>query len=171
MKQLFEVVSYLHTQGIVHRDLKPENILFVQKNLLDLKIIGNNYNFLRNTSLDFGLAKELQPGEVISKQEFVGTPAYMAPEIIRQIGYSFPADLWSLGVIMYTLIFGIAPFEDTIELRLLLTIQHAEWKFPEETGYVTQEAMDLIRRLLTRDPQARITAKEALSHVWFNMNL
>jgi calcium-dependent protein kinase len=96
MKLIFESINHIHSQGICHRDLKPENILFSKKDDdFSLKLI------------DFGLGKNLKESKIMN--DFVGSPYYIAPEILRG-EFDFKCDIWSAGVIMYILLSGQFPF-------------------------------------------------------------
>jgi serine/threonine protein kinase len=143
----------------IKRDIKCENILFVRNKPLQVKLI------------DFGLAKAVGADGKVSKQEFCGTPRYLAPEIINQTGYSYKVDIWSLGVVCFALLFGYLPFDDDLELRLLIKVRDGEWSFPDEDIGISEEAKDLVTKMLERDPEERILVKEAKSHPWFSVDL
>lgn len=91
-------VEYLHEMDIVHRDLKPENLLFMDKT-----------DNARLMITDFGLSKVLTSGNDVLMTA-CGTPGYVAPEVLEQIGHGKPVDIWSVGVIAYTLLCGYTPF-------------------------------------------------------------
>ncbi|CAD5222296.1 unnamed protein product [Bursaphelenchus xylophilus] len=157
MKQLFDGVSYMHSKNIVHRDLKLENILCIDDHRVCIS--------------DFGFAKQLTPGERL--KELFGTPGYLAPETLKcqmyenATGYSLEVDNWALGVIMYTLLAGHAPFYHRQQLRMMRMIQEGRFDFVADIwDSVSQDAKDLIRRMLTVDVNERITAKECLEHQW-----
>ncbi|KAI6240191.1 Phosphorylase kinase [Aphelenchoides fujianensis] len=122
MRQLFNGVSYMHSKNIVHRDLKLENVLCID----DRRVVIS----------DFGFAKQLKPNERL--KELFGTPGYLAPETLRcqmyedAVGYSYEVDNWALGVIMYTLLAGYAPFYHRQQLRMMRLIQEGKYEFAKE---------------------------------------
>ncbi len=152
---LFSAVKYLHARGIVHRDIKPENILCLDADD-DSKIIIS----------DFGLSKFATPKELMKVA--CGTLCYVAPEVLKCSGYGFSVDIWSIGVIMYLLLRGRLPFDgktkDEIIDRTLtaqLDFSHAHW------SAVSDEAKELLRMLLTKDPSLRCSEATARAHPWF----
>jgi serine/threonine protein kinase len=100
--QVLEALEYLHMCGIVHRDLKPENIM------VELDDSGETTEVHQVKLADFGLSKIIVPGEVMF--ESCGTPAYVAPEVLRKQGYQNEVDIWSTGVILYTMLARALPF-------------------------------------------------------------
>ena len=94
--QLIEVLEHLHSNRIIYRDLKPENVMIGKSGYITL--------------VDMGTAKRLSLEKRFKTSTIIGTPHYMAPEIIIGKGYTFPADLWSLGVMMYELVIGKLPY-------------------------------------------------------------
>lgn len=153
MRRLLNALFYLHErQNVVHRDLKPENILLTSK-----------HDDISIKLTDFGLAKE-QNSEGL--KTFCGTPAYFAPEVLSRKNtvagrgrYGKPADLWSLGVILYVLLTGMPPFDDDHE-QAQQTVE-----FPNDV-VVSAEAQDLVRQLLQPNPAKRWTVAQACEHPW-----
>ncbi|XP_061637210.1 phosphorylase b kinase gamma catalytic chain, skeletal muscle/heart isoform-like [Phyllopteryx taeniolatus] len=159
MRALLDVVRFLHDQNIVHRDLKPENILLDDQ--MNIKLT------------DFGFAVQIQSGQKL--KEVCGTPVYLAPEIIQcsmdsgNEGYGTAVDIWSAGVIMYTLLAGSPPFwhrKQMLMLRMILTgnyrFSSPEWDDRSDT------VKDLITRMLVVDPKQRYTAVDVLNHPFFS---
>uniref|UniRef100_A0A3B5N0W9 Doublecortin-like kinase 3 n=1 Tax=Xiphophorus couchianus TaxID=32473 RepID=A0A3B5N0W9_9TELE len=147
-----EALNYIHCRSIVHRDLKPENLL--------VKKVSAGIGRLKLG--DFGLAM------VVTEPVFTicGTPTYVAPEILR---YGVPVDVWALGVILYILLCGFAPFRsrDRDQEELFKLIKHAELHFPSPYwDSISEEAKGLVRSLLKPDPTVRLTAEQILQHHW-----
>ena len=117
-RQIMEALSYLHENGIVHRDLKPEEVLFVSK-AKDSKI----------KLIDFGLSGSVKGGLL---KTALGTPHYVAPEILKRMKYGTKVDMWSSGVILYVLLCGFPPFYDEEDNlgKLYRQIKEAKYEFP-----------------------------------------
>lgn len=156
-RRLVEALAYLHRENIIHRDLKPENILF-----------KTNTNDFEVKLTDFGLAK-LVTDDVVAKTA-CGSPFYVAPEVlhVQKTGaYTSAVDMWSLGVITYVILCGFAPFHHDQPPELFKLILAGTFTFP--TDYwrgVSQEAKDFISALIVVDPRSRMTARDALNHLW-----
>ena len=154
-QKVFDAVAYLHQLGIAHRDLKAENVLCDD---------DETYNSIRIA--DFGVAQVLRPAEVLD--DCKGTIEYCAPEVFLRKGAGFKADVWSVGVIGYYVLFGKLPFlgdrkAETIGYILEAEIPDADW------SNVDDDVEDLFtHQVLVVDPEARITAKEALAHPWIH---
>ncbi|KAJ8266973.1 hypothetical protein GJAV_G00136780 [Gymnothorax javanicus] len=154
-----KTVEYLHVQGVVHRDLKPSNILYVDE--------SGNPESIR--ICDFGFAKQLR-----AENGLLMTPCYtanfVAPEVLKKQGYDAACDIWSLGVLLYTMLTGFTPFangpDDTPE-EILARV--GSGKFSLTGGYwntVSAEAKDLVSNMLHVDPHQRLTAAQVLRHPW-----
>ncbi|KAJ8271490.1 hypothetical protein COCON_G00103490 [Conger conger] len=159
---LAEATVYLHRKDIVHRDLKLENILV--KGSQD----GEENGLLHIKITDFGLS--VQKGGVGNKsmmQATCGTPIYMAPEVIDGHEYSQQCDVWSIGVIMYTLLGGEPPFLSKADDRLFDIIRKGELNFSSPVwDSISDGAKNVLRCLLKVDPAHRITASELLDNPW-----
>lgn len=151
-------VKYLHSRGVVHRDLKPENLLY--ESMTDqskLKIA------------DFGLSRIIE--SEVKMSTVCGTPGYCAPEVLRGQEYDEASDLWSVGVIAYILLCGYEPFFSDNECDMYRKIINGDYKFEKEYwGEISENAKDLVCRLLVVDPKKRLTAKEALQLPWVQGN-
>ena len=116
---------------------------------------------------DFGLATKLEfDGE--RKRTICGTPNYIAPEVLEgKQGHSFEVDIWSLGVIIYTLIIGKPPFETNDVKTTYRKIRMNNFNFPESVS-ISEDAKDIIRKILVTDPSKRPNIDEILAHKWIN---
>lgn len=154
MHQILTAVSYMHKKGVAHRDIKPENILFeTTDNDSPVKII------------DFGLSRK-HSSESAHMSTIVGTPYYIAPEVLRQ-SYDKSCDIWSCGVIAYILLCGYPPFNGSNNDETHRSILKGQYYFPaRDWKDASIEAMDFIVRMLQIDPQNRMTVEQALNHPW-----
>ncbi|KAI9015495.1 kinase-like domain-containing protein [Hyaloraphidium curvatum] len=162
MATVINAVAYLHDPPhlIIHRDLKPENLLFLTKE-----------NDSPMVLVDFGISKVLTSPEDQLKT-VIGSPGYTAPEILRRVPYGREVDLYSCGVITFTLIAGYSPFYAAQDSTAMAdAVVTGKWKFeaPEWTN-VTPESKDFIKRLMLINPKKRMTAHEAMDHVWLTSN-
>lgn len=156
MYKLFHAINHMHISNISHRDLKPENCLFeTRREDAELKLV------------DFGLASKFSKEKGMST--LVGTPYYVAPEIING-DYGPECDIWSLGVILYTLLVGYPPFRGENKAEIFKKVRQAKYSLKEkEFKTVSQEAKDLIKKLLNPDSKNRISAALAMDEPWFNI--
>lgn len=143
MWQLLQAVIYMHDQNVIHRDLKLGN-LFLDKDL-NIKV-G-----------DLGLATRLEDKDE-KRKTICGTPNYIAPEVIQndksKRGHSFEVDVWSMGVIMYTILIGKPPYEAKDVKGTYQRILSNEYSFPDHTK-ISADAMDLISSMLKTHPHER----------------
>ncbi|CAN6840574.1 unnamed protein product [Brassica oleracea] len=151
-QQLINAVDYCHSRGVYHRDLKPENLLLDSQGNLKIS--------------DFGLsALSRQAGGDGLLHTTCGTPNYAAPEVLGDQGYDgATADLWSCGVILFELLSGYLPFEDSNLLMLYNKITAAEYNCPY---WLSPGAKNLIVRILDPNPTTRIKVPEILEDAWF----
>ena len=152
--QIIRALRYLHNHRIIHRDLKLGNLFLTNK--LELKL-G-----------DFGLAAKLEyDGQ--RRKTVCGTPNYVAPEILeKKNGHSYEVDIWSLGVVIYTMLFGIPPFDANDEKVIYKKIKTNSYKFPENIK-VENSAKKLISSLLNLDPSKRPSLDAIMEHDFFKI--
>jgi serine/threonine protein kinase len=155
MKQLRDGLEYLRNNNIVHRDLKPKNIL-----------ITNNMDVLKIA--DFGFAKNVVD-DCSLMDTLCGSPLYMAPEILNKKQYNISSDLWSVGVILYEMVYHKYPYGNPLNiLDLMHKIESCKIEFPEIS--ISIECMNLLKLLLQVDNNYRITWTEFFNHEWFKMS-
>jgi len=167
LRQMTNALLYIHKQKIAHCDLKPDNFLFVtQDKDSPIKVI------------DFGLSKFVKRRTYF--QKFCGTPYYVAPDVLHK-KYNEACDMWSLGVVMFVMLFGYPPFYADenqygaqTDARIFTLIERG-FDPTVKAGYgpyfpasmpISASARDLISKLLQSDSAKRLTAEEALSHPW-----
>jgi serine/threonine protein kinase len=157
-RQILSGIAHLHAHGIVHRDIKLENILVSQSldGSLTIRIV------------DFGLSGNVQPGQRLT--QVCGTPRCVAPEVVsRNVSYGPEVDLWSAGVVLYTLLSGNTPFHQSDMTLLMKTILAGDFSLEDPIwSQVSNEAKNLLCGLLTVNPCYRLTAAEALMHPWLS---
>ncbi|KAL6991547.1 CBL-interacting serine/threonine-protein kinase 23 [Sarracenia purpurea var. burkii] len=151
-QQLINAVDYCHSRGVFHRDLKPENLLLDANGILKVSDFG--LSALPQQVRDDGLLHTT-----------CGTPNYVAPEVINNKGYDgAKADLWSCGVILFVLMAGYLPFEESNLMALYKKIFKADFTCPP---WFSSSAKKLIKRILDPNPQTRITIAEVIDNEWF----
>ncbi|KAF3919652.1 hypothetical protein ABW20_dc0105110 [Dactylellina cionopaga] len=155
VKEVLEAVNHLHQNNVVHRDLKPENLLYLTPD--------------HNSSLvlaDFGIAKMLDSNnEMLTTM--AGSFGYAAPEVMLKKGHGKPVDMWSLGVITYTLLCGYSPFRSETLPELIEECSNGRVIFHERYWKgVSPEAKTFIGELLQPNPEDRLTSSEAIKHIW-----
>uniref|UniRef100_A0A4W2G7G7 Serine/threonine-protein kinase 33 n=1 Tax=Bos indicus x Bos taurus TaxID=30522 RepID=A0A4W2G7G7_BOBOX len=166
IQSLASAIAYLHNKDIVHRDLKLENIM-VKSSFID----ANNEMNLNIKVTDFGLAVKKHGRSEVMLQTTCGTPIYMAPEVINAHDYSQQCDIWSIGVIMYILLCGKAPFMASSEEKLFELIKKGELHFKNSIwNSISDCAKSVLKQLMKVDPAHRITAKELLDNQWLTGN-
>ncbi|XP_074189915.1 ribosomal protein S6 kinase alpha-2 isoform X3 [Rhinolophus sinicus] len=154
-----KTMDYLHSQGVVHRDLKPSNILYVDE--------SGNPESIR--ICDFGFAKQLR-----AENGLLMTPCYtanfVAPEVLKRQGYDAACDIWSLGILLYTMLAGFTPFangpDDTPE-EILARIGSGKYALSGGNwDSISDAAKDVVSKMLHVDPHQRLTAVQVLKHPW-----
>ena len=155
IKQVLQAVDYLHQNNVVHRDLKPENLLYLSRDPESQIVLA-----------DFGIAKHLDTPDGVLKT-MAGSFGYAAPEVMLKKGHSKPVDMWSLGVITYTLLCGYSPFRSESLADLIDETKHGRVVFHERYWKdVSQEAKHFIMTMLKPDPHDRCTSAQALKDPW-----
>ena len=156
--QVLSAINYCHKMNIIHRDLKPENIFIVKREDYD-----NDLLFIKIG--DFGTAKWFEENKI--ERNVVGSCYYIAPEVLEK-KYNEKCDLWSIGVIMYILLSGKPPFNGVNDEEIYKKILNGSYDLKNEPwDKISNEAKDLIYKLLLRDTEKRINAEDALKHKWF----
>ena len=169
-RQIILGIKHIHSQNIVHRDIKLENII------IDL----NNHI----KSCDFGIGKILKSSEELLYDK-CGTPMYMAPEIIlsnKKNGYKgFPVDIWASGITLYIMLTGTLPFKinnknkDELSLNNIKNKDTSNLQFqiinfnPKKITFISDEANNLLKGLLLKNPEKRLTCDEVLNHPWLKI--
>ncbi|XP_066487173.1 serine/threonine-protein kinase 17A [Tiliqua scincoides] len=153
MRQILEGVSFLHQNNVVHLDLKPQNILLTSESPLgDVRIV------------DFGLSRVVKNSEEL--REIMGTPEYVAPEILSYDPISTATDMWSIGVLAYVMLTGVSPFLGNDKQETFLNISQMNVNYTEDFDLISESAVDFIKALLIKKPEERATAEECLLHPW-----
>ncbi|NXY41997.1 KPCD1 kinase, partial [Ceuthmochares aereus] len=157
--QILVALRHLHFKNIVHCDLKPENVLLASADPFPQAI-----HFFKQVKLcDFGFARII--GEKSFRRSVVGTPAYLAPEVLRNKGYNRSLDMWSVGVIIYVSLSGTFPFNEDEDIHD--QIQNAAFMYPPNPWKeISYEAIDLINNLLQVKMRKRYSVDKTLSHPW-----
>ena len=159
--QVFSGLCYLHEKKILHRDLKLENLMVseIEKDI----ITGEEYFWIK--IIDFGTAKIFEKNK--TEKAVIGSSYYIAPEVLRK-RYNEKCDTWSVGVILYMTLVGVAPFNGPTDEDILRRIKIGKYN-KNDPGFVehSEEVKDLVYKLLEKNIDKRLSAKEALNHPWF----
>ncbi|XP_075983011.1 serine/threonine-protein kinase D3 isoform X2 [Anticarsia gemmatalis] len=150
--QILVALKHLHEKNIVHCDLKPENVL-----------LSTDEEFPQVKLCDFGFARII--GEKSFRRSVVGTPAYLAPEVLRNKGYNRSLDMWSVGVIIYVSLSGTFPFNEDEDINE--QIQNAAFMYPPTPWReISADAIDLINNLLQVKQRKRLSVDKSVAHAW-----
>ncbi|CAH2055111.1 unnamed protein product [Thlaspi arvense] len=153
-RQILGALAHCHRYGVVHRDVKPDNVL------VDIGSGGVKL-------CDFGSAAWLGGEKTETAEGVVGTPYYVAPEVVMGRRYDEKVDIWSAGVVIYTMLAGEPPFNGETAEQIFETILRGNLRFPpKKFESVSAEAKDLLRKMICRDVSRRFSAEDALRHAW-----
>lgn len=146
----------MHSQGVCHRDLKPDNIMY-DPATVTIRII------------DFGISKYFLGSREHGREPedmwtVTGTLSFKAPEMLRGGGYSEKVDVWALGVIVYQMVTGLLPFEHEYQSEIIEAILRQD---PDYSSIPDLLLVNLLKRMLKKNPDTRISAAETLNHPWF----
>ncbi|XP_026827528.1 obscurin isoform X4 [Ooceraea biroi] len=154
IRQILWGLEYIHGNHYAHLGLTLGDLLISHAGGDDLKI-G-----------DFGLARRISHTRLMTLA--YGMPEYVAPEVTNNEGVSYPADMWSVGIITYILLSGISPFRGANDRETLKRIREGKWDFDDRWRNISNEAQDFIRSLLVYNVESRMDVRTALAHPWFN---
>ena len=146
--QLVSVLSYMHERSVYHRDIKPDNLMFDGDGNMKL--------------IDFGFSKEISINP--ERGTACGSPAFVAPEVIKREEYSYAADIWSVGIILYLMATGQLPFRDSNVVTLLTMVVENDLEFPPG---IDSELKELLIGMLEKDPSRRLSIKEIKATSWY----
>ncbi|XP_060757965.1 serine/threonine kinase 17a like [Neoarius graeffei] len=155
-RQILTGIAFLHRNNVVHLDLKPQNILLTSAQPLgDIRIV------------DFGLSRHVD--NMSEVREILGTPEYVAPEILNYEPISTATDMWSIGVLTYVMLTGLSPFLGEDKQETYMNISQGNVDYSQDVFHgISSLAMDFIQLLLHQNPRNRSTADECLRHPWLN---
>ncbi|CAK81686.1 unnamed protein product (macronuclear) [Paramecium tetraurelia] len=158
MRQLISALQYCHKAKIVHRDLKLENLML---NIVSEKPVLK--------VIDFGTSRKIIQEKYLTSK--LGTPHYTAPEVFKQ-QYTEKCDIWSCGVILYTLLCGYLPFNGSDARQTQLLIEYDKWSFDKnDWAQISPEAKKFVKKLMTYNPDKRISAEEAYLDPWLQEHI
>ncbi|EPY78677.1 Serine/threonine-protein kinase 17A-like protein [Camelus ferus] len=188
MRQILEGVHFLHAHDVIHLDLKVKSVCFMGDlpfllfmlnlafiNLGDVIFQPQNILLTSDSPLgdikivDFGLSRIMKDSEEL--REIMGTPEYVAPEVLSYEPISMATDMWSIGVLTYVMLTGISPFLGDNKQETFLNISQMNLSFSEEEfDVVSESAVDFIKTLLVKRPEDRATAEDCLKHPWLTQS-
>ena len=148
--QTIEIIKYLHSLNIIYRDIKPENIL-----------LDKDYNV---KLCDYGWATYFTPGKFLTV--YCGTPEYVSPEMLKKYPYNEKIDIWGIGVLIFELVFGYAPFSSNFNEDRYNNIKSGKIKWPDDLNEEYQKIKDLIEKILKVNPNDRISLNDIENHPW-----
>lgn len=157
LRQILDGIAFLHSLNVAHLDIKPQNL-----------VLTGDFPDCDVKLCDFGISRYISHGADI--REILGTPDYVAPEVLNYEPISLATDMWSVGVLLYVLLTGCSPFGGDTKQETFCNISRCRLDFPDDLFEdVSEEARDLMRKLMVKDPSERLTVTECLQHSWFAM--
>ncbi|XP_054288552.1 death-associated protein kinase 3-like [Macrosteles quadrilineatus] len=155
MRQILDGLVYLHDINVAHLDIKPQNL-----------VLTGEFPDCEVKLCDFGISRYLSQGADV--REILGTPDYVAPEVLNYEPISLATDMWSVGVLVYVLLTGCSPFGGDDKQETFLNIAQCRLDFPDDLFEdISEDAKDFMQKLMVKNPSNRLTAKKCLQHPWF----
>ncbi|KDR08197.1 putative serine/threonine-protein kinase [Zootermopsis nevadensis] len=155
MRQILDGLIYLHSINVAHLDIKPQNL-----------VLMNEFPHGEVKLCDLGISRYISQGADI--RDILGTPDYVAPEVLNYEPISLATDMWSVGVLLYVLLTGCSPFGGDTKQETFCNISQCKLDFPDDLFEdVSEDAKDLMRKLMVKEPSKRLSAIECLQHQWF----
>ncbi|PNF28431.1 Serine/threonine-protein kinase 17A [Cryptotermes secundus] len=155
MHQILDGLVYLHSINVAHLDIKPQNL-----------VLMSEFPHGEVKLCDLGISRYISEGADI--RDILGTPDYVAPEVLNYESISLATDMWSVGVLLYVLLTGCSPFGGDTKQETFCNISQCKLDFPEDLFEdVSEDAKDLMRKLMVKEPRERLSAIECLQHHWF----
>ncbi|ORC89571.1 serine/threonine protein kinase [Trypanosoma theileri] len=162
--EILSAILCLHEQSVIYRDLKPENILLTAEGHCVLADFGLSKDFYNEKDGADGVNKNMRANS------FVGSPFYVAPDVLKQSEYTNAVDFWSFGILLYRMLCGRTPFNGKSMREVFDNILYSDLRFPSSVQ-LPPEAKDLISRLLVKDASRRIKGPEVKAHpFWTGIN-
>jgi len=155
MHQILDGLVFLHSINVAHLDIKPQNL-----------VLMSEFPHGEVKLCDLGISRYISQGADI--RDILGTPDYVAPEVLNYEPISLATDMWSVGVLLYVLLTGCSPFGGDTKQETFCNISQCKLDFPEDLFEdVSEDAKDLMRKLMVKEPSKRLSATECLQHCWF----
>jgi len=155
MRQILDGLVYLHEINVAHLDIKPQNL-----------VLTGQFPDCEVKLCDFGISRYLSQGADV--REILGTPDYVAPEVLNYEPISLATDMWSVGVLVYVLLTGCSPFGGDTKQETFLNITQCRLDFPDDLFQdISEDAKDFMQKLMVKNPSNRLSARECLAQPWF----
>jgi serine/threonine protein kinase len=160
--QILEGINYIHSRNVVHRDIKGKNIMLMGNGIIKL--------------IDFGCAKRLKKNQSSNSikqllKSLKGTPYWMSPEVIREVGHGSKADIWSIGATVFEMSTGQPPWSEYQPIAAIYRIGSGDTPIPELPDKFSTEAKEFVSKCLIRNPDDRPSAADLLLHGFIKQNI